>query len=95
MAGAIEEFRVAMWLDKWCNLLGTTEGSLQYLIENVKDHVRSKVEHSFSVIKQQFGVQKTRLRGLAKNPCKINVLAALKNLFLVRLQLFDKGLGWG
>jgi IS5 family transposase len=33
---------------------------------------------------KQLGFQKTRLRGLAKNRCKINVLAALTNLFLVR-----------
>jgi IS5 family transposase len=33
------------------------------------------------VIKQQFGFQKTRLRYLAKNRCKINELAALSNLF--------------
>jgi IS5 family transposase len=39
------------------------------------------------VIKQQFGFQKTRLRGLAKNRCKINVLAALSNLFQARYQL--------
>jgi IS5 family transposase len=39
------------------------------------------------VIKQQFGFQKTRLRGLAKNRCKINVLAALTNLFLARRRL--------
>ncbi len=39
------------------------------------------------MIKQQFGFQKTRLRGLAKNRCKINVLAALTNLFLARRQL--------
>jgi IS5 family transposase len=36
------------------------------------------------VIKQQFGFQKTRLRGLAKNSCKINVMAALTNLYLAR-----------
>jgi IS5 family transposase len=39
------------------------------------------------VIKQQFGFQKTRLCGLAKNRCKINVLAALTNLFLARRRL--------
>jgi len=39
------------------------------------------------VIKQQFGFQKTRLRDLAKNRCKINVLAALTNLFLARRRL--------
>ena len=49
--------------------------------------VRAKVEHPFRVIKQQFGFQKTRLRGLAKNRCKINVVAALANLFMARRQL--------
>jgi IS5 family transposase len=39
------------------------------------------------VIKQQFGFQKTRLRGLLKNRCKVNVLAALTNLLLSRRQL--------
>jgi len=42
------------------------------------------------VIKQQFGFQKTRLRGFAKNRCKINVLVALTNLFLARRQLLAK-----
>jgi IS5 family transposase len=36
------------------------------------------------VIKKQFGFQKSRLRGLAKNRCKINVMAALTNLYLTR-----------
>jgi IS5 family transposase len=57
------------------------------MVETAKAHVRSKVEHPFRVIKQQFGFQKTRLRGLTKNRCKINVLAALTNLFLGRRQL--------
>jgi IS5 family transposase len=39
------------------------------------------------VIKQQFGFQETKLRGIAKNRCKMNVLAALTNLFLARRQL--------
>jgi IS5 family transposase len=38
------------------------------------------------VIKQQFGFQKTKLRGMAKNRCKINGLAATTNLFLARRQ---------
>ena len=62
----------------------TADGKLQDLIEAAKAHVRAKVEHPFRIIKQQFGFQKTRLRGLAKNSCKINVLAALTNLFLAR-----------
>jgi len=36
------------------------------------------------VIKRQFGFQKTRLRGMLKNRCKVNVLAALSNLFMAR-----------
>jgi IS5 family transposase len=38
------------------------------------------------VIKQQFGVQKIPLQGLAKNRCMINILAALTNLDLARLK---------
>ena len=30
--------------------------------------ISAKVEHPFRVIKQQFGFQKTRLRGMVKNP---------------------------
>ncbi len=47
-------------------LTNTPEGRLQDLIETAKAHIRSKGEHRFRVIKQQFGFQKTRLRGLAK-----------------------------
>jgi IS5 family transposase len=50
-------------------------------------HMRAKGEHPFRVIKQQFGFQKTRLRGMAKNSCKVHVLAALTNLFLARSRL--------
>ena len=62
----------------------TPEGRLQDLIKAAKAHIRAKVEHPFRVIKQQFGFQRTRLRGLAKNRCKINVMAAVTNLFLAR-----------
>lgn len=60
------------------------EGILQDLIEMAKANIRSKVEHPFRVIKQQFGFQKARLRGQAKNRCKIKVMAALTNLYLTR-----------
>ena len=56
------------------------DGKPQDLIERAKAHIRSKVEHPFRVIKQHFGFQKTRLRGPAKNRCKIYVLAAPSNL---------------
>ena len=87
MVGNAAEFRVAMRPGKRRALLDTPEGRLQDLIETVKAHIRSKVEHPFRVIKQQFGFQKTSLRGLGKSRCKINVLAALTNLFLARRKL--------
>jgi len=87
MAGKTTELRVAMRPGKRRALPNTPEGRLQNLIETAKAHIRSKVEHPLRVIKQQFGFQKTRLRGLAKNRCKINVLASLTNLFLARRRL--------
>lgn len=66
-------------------------GHLENLIKAAKAHIRAKVEHPFCVIKQQFGFQKTRLRGMAKNRCKVNVLAALTNLYLARRQLIATG----
>ena len=87
MAGTAAEFRVAMRPGRRRVLQNSPEGRLEDLVETAKAHIRSKVEHPFRVIKQQFGFQKTRLRGLAKNRCKINVLAALTNLFLARRQL--------
>ena len=51
---------------------------LNDLVETAKAHIRAKVEHPFRVMKQQFGFQKTRLRGRLKNRCKIHVLVALE-----------------
>lgn len=87
MNGAKAEFRVAMRPSRRRALPDTPEGKLQDLIETATAHIRSKVEHPFRAIKQQFGFQKTRLRGLAKNRCMIHVLAALTNLFLARRRL--------
>ncbi|WP_244150025.1 transposase [Xanthomonas sacchari] len=47
----------------------------------------ARVEHPFRVIKQQFGYQKVRYRGLAKNDGQLNVLFALSNLWMARRQL--------
>jgi hypothetical protein len=65
----------------------TPEGRLDDLIETAKAHIRAKGEHPFRVIKRQFGFQKTRLSGMLKNSCKVNVLAAQANLFMVRQEL--------
>jgi IS5 family transposase len=91
MAGKTREFRVAMRPSKRRALPDTPEGRLEDLIETAKVHIRSKGEHPFRVIKHQFGFQKTRLRGLVKNRCKIHVLAALSNLFQSRRQLIAAG----
>ena len=73
-------FRVAMRPGKCRVLPDTPDGRLDDLVETAKAHIRAKGEHPFRVNKQQFGLQKTRLRGMLKNSCKVNVLAALSNL---------------
>jgi len=90
MAGHSIEFKVAIRPGKRRLLPDKPDGRLDGLVETAKAHIRSKVEHPFRVIKQQFGFQKTRLRGMAKNRCKIHVLAALSNLFLARRQLLAR-----
>ncbi|KMM17079.1 IS5 family transposase [Synechococcus sp. GFB01] len=89
MASKTTTFHVAMRPGKRRALPDTAEGRLLDLIEAAKAHIRAKVEHPFRVIKQQFGFQKTRLRGMAKNRCKVNVIAALTNLFLARRLLLS------
>ena len=55
--------------------------------EKLKASVRAKVEHSFRVIKQQFGYAKVRYRGLAKNTARLTMLFAMSNLWMARKQL--------
>ena len=90
MKGKAVGLRVAMRPGKRRALPDTPEGRLDDLIETAKAHIRAKVEHPFRVIKGQFGFQKTRLRGILKNSCKVNVLAALANLFMARHLLLCK-----
>lgn len=52
-----------------------------------KSRVRAKVEHMIGVIKRIFGFQKVRYRGLAKNLHRLEVTAALANLYTVRRRL--------
>ncbi|MDB2552379.1 MAG: transposase [Paracoccus sp. (in: a-proteobacteria)] len=56
-------------------------------IDRIIAKVRARAEHSFRVIKRQFGGAKTRYRGLAKNPAQLLTLFALGNLFLARRRL--------
>jgi IS5 family transposase len=94
MAGRTTAFRVAMGPGKRRALPDTAEGRLQDLIETAKAHIRSKVKNQCRVIKQQFGFLKTSLSGLAKNRCKINVLAGLSTLFQVLYQLLATHRAW-
>jgi transposase, IS5 family len=52
-----------------------------------KSKVRAKVEHTIGIIKRVFGFCKVRYRGLAKNLHRLEVTAALANLFMVRRRL--------
>jgi transposase, IS5 family len=66
------------------------EGELKQVtkrLEYLKSAVRAKVEHPFRVIKRQFGYQKVRYRGLAKNTTQIFTLFALANLWMARRSL--------
>jgi len=49
-----------------------------------KSKVRAKVEHVFGIIKRVFGFQKVRYRGLRKNWHRLQVTAALTNLFIAK-----------
>lgn len=56
-------------------------------IEKAKAQVRAKVEHPFRVIKRQFGYEKVRFRGLAKNTVQMVTLFALSNLWMAHRYL--------
>lgn len=52
-----------------------------------KSKVRAKVEHVFGIIKRVFGFQKVRYRGLQKNLHRLQVTAALTNLFIAKRRM--------
>lgn len=52
-----------------------------------QNRTRAKVEHVFRVLKCQFGYQKTRYRGLAKNAAQLFSLFGLINIYMVRKDL--------
>lgn len=95
MHGKIVGFWVAMHPGRRLALPDTPEGRLDDLIEMAKAHIRAKGKHPIRLIKCQFFFQKTRLRGMLKNRCTINALAALANLFLMRSELLCMTLSLG
>ena len=52
-------------------------------LESRKASVRAKVEHVFLIVKRDFGLAKTRYRGLAKNLHQLQVAMASANLLMI------------
>lgn len=70
------------------------EGALKQAtqeLETLKARFRARVEHPFRVVKRQFGFQKVRFKGLAKNTSQVITLFALSNLWMVRRRLLATG----
>jgi transposase, IS5 family len=67
--------------------MDNTADALLDQAEKLKAGIRAKVEHSFRVIKRQFGYVKVRYRGLTKNTAQLVTLFALSNLWMVRGKL--------
>lgn len=66
------------------------EGREKRVIEKAekrKASIRARVEHTFRVVKRQFGYVKVRFKGLAKNTAQILTLFALSNLWMARKRL--------
>ena len=59
--------------------------------EKIKASVRAKVEHPFRYIKQVFGYNKVRYRGLAKNNNRLHLLAAFSNLLIGERYMLAQG----
>lgn len=60
---------------------------MQQHLNSLRSKVRARVEHVFGVMKNVFGFNKLRYRGLAKNGNRLMVAAALCNLYMVRRQI--------
>jgi IS5 family transposase len=64
---------------------------LQRQKNRTKAQVRSKVEHVFRIMKRQFGFDRVRYRGLAKNANRMFACFALVNLYITRKRLVPLG----
>ncbi len=64
---------------------------LQRQKNRTKAKVRSKVEHVFRIMKRQFGFDRVRYRGLAKNANRMFACFALVNLYITRKRLVPLG----
>ena len=87
MQGRGVGFRVAKPTWKRRALSDTPEVRLDDLVETAMAHIQAKGEHSFRVMKQRFGFQRTRLKRMLKRRCKIHVLSAHSILFMAWYEL--------
>ena len=59
--------------------------------EKCKAEIRSRVEHSFGLVKRQFGHVKVRYHRIKKNTAQLVSLFALSNLWMARGELMEFG----
>lgn len=76
-----------MRLSKPQALPDAPESRLDELVDTAKAQMRAMWQHLCRLPKQQFGNQKTRLRGMLKNRCNVSVFSAMTNIFLALRQL--------
>jgi IS5 family transposase len=60
---------------------------IERIANRIKSKVRSRVEHMFAVVKRQWGFNKVRYKGLAKNATRAFVALGLANISLARKHL--------
>lgn len=60
-------------------------------INRARSRTRARGEHPFRIIKQLWGFQKTRYRGIKKNLARAQTMFALANLYAVRHKLMPPG----
>ena len=65
----------------------TCLGRLTERMETLKASIRAKVEHPFHIIKNRFGLKRTRYKGLSKNADQLFTLFGLANLFIAKKSL--------
>ena len=80
-------WHVAMRAGKRRALPDTRLGRLTERMETLKASIRAKVEHPFHIIKNRFGLKRTRYKGLSKNTDQLFTLFGLANLFIAKKSL--------
>ena len=60
-------------------------------VNRERSRTRARGEHAFRVVKQLWGFEKVRYRGLEKNTARAYATFALANLYLVRKRLLSTG----